>query len=161
MKKSRFIVLTVMMLVFGIAFNSCKDKEDDVTANMVTESSEYAVYQDGTMLSTSFLAWPTPSYALYVPADGATFRIDDVVNWMTDIELELPNGESGDYITVKPYYVNDNGIERIDYCDITFKANETGKRRTCGIRTKPFELIETGGEPLFVGTCFTAYQETK
>ena len=156
------LLLGLMLVSIGILLVSCKDKDnEDVTEDVITEMSEYVVYQDGTMLSVKYLAWPDPSYALYVPAEGATYRIDDTVNWMTGIELLPQKGENCDYVAVKPYYVNDNGRERIDYFDITFQPNDTGKKRQCGIRTTPFEAIEMGDELIFVGTSFTAYQESR
>ena len=159
--RRRFNCLSLLFLTVTILFASCKDNED-INVEIVTESSQYILYQDGneddTMISLSLMPWPTPEYALNVPADGATFRLDDVVNWMTDIELTPPKGENNDYISIIPHYVNDNGKERIDYFDITFKPNETGKQRECVIRTLPYEAIEIGNEMIFVGTAFRVYQ---
>ena len=161
MKNYLFIFFVLLLTV--TEFTSCKDKED-VVENLVTESSQYILYQDGneddTMISLSLMPWPTPEYALNVPADGAIFRLDDVVNLMTDIELTPPKGENNDYISIIPHYVNDNGKERIDYFDITFKPNETGKQRECVIRTLPYEAFEIGDEMIFVGTALKAYQRS-
>ena len=155
--RRRFNCLSLLFLTVTILFASCKDNEE-INVEIVTEHSQYVLYHDGVMLNTMFQAWPTPSYTLNVPADGATFRLDDVVNWMTDIELTPPKGENNDYISIIPHYVNDNGKERIDYFDITFKPNETGKQRECVIRTLPYEAIEIGNEMIFVGTAFRVYQ---
>ena len=156
----RFNTLSFLFLTVNILFTSCKDNED-INFETVTEHSQYVIYQDGVMLSTLFQAWPTPAYALNVPAEGATFRIDDVVNFMTDLEIDILNAESNDYITVEPYYVDVNGMKRIDYFDITFKLNETGKQREANIRTLPFEAYDNGDGLIFVGTCFWTCQKSK
>ncbi|MBQ2562730.1 MAG: hypothetical protein II559_04855 [Muribaculaceae bacterium] len=157
--KKTIIYLTLMLFVCEITFTSCKDKEE-VVDDVVTESSEYVVYKDGVMLNWNFGPFPDPGYELNVPAQGATYRIDDVVNWMTGIELEPPLGLKSDFISITPFYVNDNdnGKERIDYFDITFQPNKTGSKRECSIRTLPFQAIKIGTELILVGTVFSAYQ---